>query len=214
MTYRPIDQLPSLSNQLINQPTNQPIANLQPYHQLSDSELVFHYKQTTDQKYLAALYQRYADLVYGVGLKYLKDAEASADAGLDIYEELVSKVLKHEIDFFKGWLHTLTRNHCLMKLRSQKNKRTVDLPDQLMQTEETVHLNGVMEKENQLTLMEGCIEQLNPDQKKVVQLFYLEEKCYNDISTITGLEWNMVRSHIQNGRRNLKLCMEQHGTNE
>ncbi len=169
------------------------------------------YKKTGDQVLLATLYQRYSDLVFGVCMKYLKDPDAAADAGLDIYEELVTKVLKHEIEYFKGWLHTLTRNHCLMKLRSQKNKRTVDLPDHLMQTEETVHLNGVMEKEDQFNRLEGCIEQLNPEQKKVVQLFYLEEKCYNDITSITGLEWNMVRSHIQNGRRNLKLCMEQHG---
>lgn len=163
---------------------------------------------------LAILYQRYADLVFGVCLKYLKDADAAADAGLDIYEELVNKVIKHDIGYFKGWLHTLTRNHCLMKLRSQKNKRTVDLPGHLMQTEDTVHLNGVMEREDHLNRLEGCIELLNPDQKKVVQLFYLEEKCYNDITALTGLEWNMVRSHIQNGRRNLKLCMDQYGTNE
>ena len=162
---------------------------------------------------LATLYKRYAYLVFGVCMKYLKDADDAADAGLDIYEELVNKVMKHEIEYFKGWLHTLTRNHCLMKLRSQKNKRTVDLPDHLMQMEETVHLNGVMEKEENLNRLERCIEQLSPDQKKVVQLFYFEEKCYNDISTITGLDWNMVRSYIQNGRRNLKLCMEQHGTN-
>ncbi len=199
--------------QPINQSTNQPINQSTTYNQLTDTELVQMYKQSTDQNLLATLYKRYADLVFGVCLKYLKDADAAADAGLDIYEELVKKVLKHEIDYFKGWLHTLTRNHCLMKLRSQKNKRTVDLPDHLMQIEEAVHLNGAVEKEATLTLMEGCIEQLNVDQKKVVQLFYLQEKCYNDITAITGLEWNMVRSHIQNGRRNLKLCMEQHGTN-
>ena len=181
------------------------------YNQLPDQELVASYKQTADQHLLATLYQRYADLVFGVCLKYLKDADAAADAGLDIYEELVQKVLKHEIEYFKGWLHTLTRNHCLMKLRGQKNKRTIDLPENLMQMEETVHLNGILEKEARFTELEECLEQLVPDQKKVVQLFYLDQKCYNDIVSITGLEWNTVRSHIQNGRRNLKICMEQHG---
>ncbi|MEO7309169.1 MAG: sigma-70 family RNA polymerase sigma factor [Chitinophagaceae bacterium] len=186
----------------------------QPYKQLEDIELVLLYKQTTDQNLLATLYSRYADLVFGVSLKHLKDPDAAADAGLDIYEELVHKVLKHEIGYFKGWLHTLTRNHCLMKLRSQKNKRTVDLPNHLMQTEDAMHLSAALEKEGQLSRLEACIEHLNSDQKKVVQLFYLEEKCYNDITSITGLEWNMVRSHIQNGRRNLKICMDQHAANE
>lgn len=186
------------------------IKAISPYNQLPDEALVQQYKQSKDQQFLAILYQRYNGLIFGVCIKYLKDAEASADASLDIYEELTQKVLKYEIDNFKGWLHTLTRNHCLMKLRSTKNKQVVELPEHLMQIEETVHLNGVMEKEEYLTQLEGCIEKLNTEQKQVVQLFYLQEKCYNDITQQTGLPWNVVRSHIQNGRRNLKICMEQH----
>ena len=180
------------------------------YQQLPDDELVQQYKQQKDQQLLAVLYQRYSGLVFGVCLKYLKDAEAAADASLDIYEELVQKVVKYEIDNFKGWLHTLTRNHCLMKLRSGKGKQTVELPEAVMQSEETVHLEEVMEKEANLTQLEACIDKLIAEQKQVVQLFYLQEKCYNDITTLTGLPWNTVRSHIQNGRRNLKICMEQY----
>jgi len=181
------------------------------YKNMADYELVALYKQTSNQEYLAVLYQRYADLVFGVCFKYLKNADAAADAGLDIYEQLVQKVLKHDIEIFKGWLHTLSRNHCLMQLRSQKNKYTVELPDHLMQLEETVHLNGIMAKEAHLNQLEGCLDLLKPDQQKVVRLFYLEEKCYQDISKETDLEWNKVRSLIQNGRRNLKICMEEHG---
>ena len=39
-------------------------------------------------------------------------------------------------------------------------------------------------------------------------MFYLENKCYNEIVEQTGMEWNKVRSLIQNGRRNLKICMD------
>jgi DNA-directed RNA polymerase specialized sigma24 family protein len=46
------------------------------------------------------------------------------------------------------------------------------------------------------------------EQRQAVALFYIEGKCYNEISAITGIEWNKVRSYIQNGRRNLKLCIE------
>jgi RNA polymerase sigma-70 factor (ECF subfamily) len=41
-----------------------------------------------------------------------------------------------------------------------------------------------------------------------VELFYLQNKCYKEIAEDTGMDWNKVRSHIQNGRRNLKICME------
>jgi DNA-directed RNA polymerase specialized sigma24 family protein len=74
---------------------------------------------------------------------------------------------------------------------------------------EEVHLNGMLDKESQLNGLEKCLETLALEQKTVIQLFYLEDKCYKEISATTGFEWNKVRSLIQNGRRNLKICMEE-----
>ena len=174
----------------------------------SDTELVSAYRQSGDLKVLGELYQRYMELVYGVCLKYLKEAELSQDAVMQIFEELVSKLKKHEVENFRGWLHQVAKNHCLMQLRTPKNLKTVALPPLLMQNEEDVHLNGVMEKEENFQKLEKCIASLSDEQRTMIKLFYLEGKCYNEIVEITGLEWNHVRSSIQNGRRNLKLCME------
>ncbi len=174
----------------------------------SDTELVHFYRADGDLNTLSILYQRYMDLIYGVCLKYLKDPEASKDAVINIYEELITKLKQHEVSNFKSWLYTLSRNHCLMQLRREKGHNTVEIPEQFMQTEEMLHLEGVMQKEEQLTGMEKCLEQLPAEQKTCVTLFYLQGKCYNDIMEQTGIDWNKVRSNIQNGRRNLKLCME------
>ena len=149
------------------------------------------------------------DLVFGVCLKYLKDAEKSKDAVMDIYEELNTKLRVHEVDNFKGWVHVLARNYCLMKLRSPKNIKTTEFNPSFMQSEENVHLDTEqLEKEENFTKLEDCLGKLTNEQKQSVELFYLHNKCYNEIAEITGLEWNKVRSFIQNGRRNLKLCME------
>ena len=174
----------------------------------SDTELVLAYRQSGDLKVLGELYQRYMELVYGVCLKYLKEPELAQDAVMQIFEELVSKLKKHEVENFRGWLHQVAKNHCLMQLRTPKNLKTVALPPLLMQNEEDVHLNGVMEKEENFQKLEKCIASLSDEQRTMIKLFYLEGKCYNEIVEITGLEWNHVRSSIQNGRRNLKLCME------
>jgi len=174
----------------------------------SDTELVLAYRQSGDLKVLGELYQRYMELVYGVCLKYLKDPELAQDAVMQIFEELVSKLKKHEVENFRGWLHQVAKNYCLMQLRTPKNLKTVALPPLLMQNEEDVHLNGVMEKEENFQKLENCIASLSDEQRTMIKLFYLEGKCYNEIVEITGLEWNHVRSSIQNGRRNLKLCME------
>ena len=174
----------------------------------SDTELVLAYRQSGDLKVLGELYQRYMELVYGVCLKYLKDPELAQDAVMQIFEELVSKLKKHEVENFRGWLHQVAKNHCLMQLRTPKNLKTVAIPPLLMQNEENVHLNGVMEKEENFQKLENCIASLSDEQRTMIKLFYLEGKCYNEIVEITGMEWNHVRSSIQNGRRNLKLCME------
>lgn len=179
-----------------------------PAHQHADDVLVAEYKAGGNLQVLSDLYQRYMELLYGVCLKYLKDEEDAKDAVLNIYEELVVKVRKYEIQHFKSWLYQVAKNHCLMKLRSGKkfSKAAVDVS--LMQNEDPVHLNGVMEKEENFKHLDFCLAQLIPEQKKVVSLFYLEDKCYNDIAELTGIEWKQVRSFIQNGRRNLKICMD------
>lgn len=179
-----------------------------PASELPDDELVANYKSTGDLKILADLYQRYMDIVYGVSLKYLKDEENAKDAVLNIYEELVTKLAKYPVNTFKAWLYQLAKNHCLMKLRSDKKFTKAQMDVSLMQNEDAVHLNGVMEKEEHFTQLSFCLEQLVPEQKQVVELFYLQGKCYNQITLITGIEWKNVRSFIQNGRRNLKICMD------
>jgi RNA polymerase sigma-70 factor (ECF subfamily) len=98
-----------------------------------------------------------------------------------------------------------------MQLRKQKKNLVKPFDASVMQSEDFSHLEGVFEKERQLDKLEVCLEKLNKEQKQSVQLFYLENKCYNEIITITGFDWNKVRSLVQNGRRNLKICMEENG---
>jgi len=177
--------------------------------QLTDKELVAAFKENGELTHLSVLYQRYMDLVFGVCLKYFKDAERSKDAVMDIFEELTNKLKHHEVDNFKGWLHVLARNHCLMQLRSPKNIRTTEFNADFMQSVQTTHLtNEVLEKEATFNKLALCIESLPEDQKISIQLFFVQKKCYNEIAAITGYEWNKVRSNIQNGKRNLKICLE------
>ena len=127
---------------------------------------------------------------------------------MQIFEDLINKLKKHEVDNFKSWLYTLAKNHCLMQLRSGKNKKTVSLGPELMQSGEEWHLNGELQKEAEFKKLERCLQTLTAEQQQTVELFYLKQKCYNEIVAQTGLDWKKVRSLIQNGRRNLKICME------
>jgi RNA polymerase sigma factor (sigma-70 family) len=173
----------------------------------SDDELLSAYKSTGNTGVLAELYQRYMDLVYGVCLQYLKEPEDAKDAVINIYEELVHKILKYEVAHFRAWLYQVARNHCLMKLRSNK-QQLVNLTDDLMYSMDYMHPEEAIEKESSLQDLHDCISRLADDQKKAISLFYLEEKSYLEIAGITGEEQGRIRSYIQNGRRNLKICMD------
>ncbi len=177
------------------------------YPESTDQELVQLYKKDGNIRVLAELYQRYMDLLYAVCLKYLKEPEAAKDAVMEIFEELVTKLLKHEVGHFKGWVYMLTKNFCLMQLRSNKQMPLVQFPE-FMQMNENLHLDEVFEKEEHLNQLVKCMDSLSPDQKQTVQLFYLQEKSYKEIAGITNSDWDKVRSLIQNARRNLKNCME------
>jgi RNA polymerase sigma factor (sigma-70 family) len=178
----------------------------------TDEDLISRFRETGNNELVGVLYQRYMELVYGVCLKYLKHPENAQDSVIVIFEELVVKLKKHEVENFKGWLYTLAKNHCLMRLRSEKKQQVVEFDVELMQSEENVHLNGELDKEENFRKLEYCLGQLGDDQRTVISLFYLENKCYNEIVEQTGMDWNKVRSFIQNGRRNLKNCMESQQT--
>lgn len=175
-----------------------------------DAALVQEFKRTGQLDYLAALYQRYMGLVYGVCLRYF-DEDVSKDAVMQIFEELITKLRQHEVQHFKSWLHVLARNHCLMKLRAMKNRegRIISIDDQpVVENGLSEHHENGISLEDNLQAMEKCLETLPEEQKLSVDLFYLKEKSYREVSSITGYDMSKVKSYIQNGKRNLKICME------
>jgi RNA polymerase sigma-70 factor (ECF subfamily) len=181
----------------------------------SDSWLIEKYKATGDLDFLGRLYEPYMHLVYGVCVKYLKDREAARDATMQIFEKLVTELLRRDVENFRPWLYVLVKNHCLMTLRAEKSQnlhkqKLMDNTEIFMESDNGLHPND-MTQEATVAALKNCIEQLKASQKECVKLFYLEEKCYQEIAVASGLEINMVKSHIQNGKRNLKICLESHG---
>lgn len=185
----------------------------------TDAELLEEYQQYGKQEVLSELFDHYIELVFGTCMKYLKDEDLSKDAVMQVYEVLVEKAKIHEIANFKSWLYVLVKNYCLMQLRKQKNEQVVDIQDfssdSFMENGALEHhysengLVGISEKEKLLQLMENGIEQLEEKQKQCLTLFYLQEKCYKEIAEETGFELKKVKSYIQNGKRKLKIYMEQ-----
>jgi RNA polymerase sigma-70 factor (ECF subfamily) len=179
--------------------------------QQSDKDLVSAYRATGDQQLLAVVFGRYSHLLFGTCMKYLKDEDAAADAVSEIYILLVQKLLEHEVTHFKSWIYTTTTNHCLMLLRKAKKNPEVELEErkyyaEVMEKPGFGHLNDELEvTEDEL---HKAVASLSEGQQLCVQLFFLDGKSYREISAQTGFDEKQVKSHIQNGKRNLRLVLE------
>jgi len=175
----------------------------------SEAELLDEFHKTGDLGVLGKLYEPYMYLIFGLCLKYLKDTAKSEDAVMQIFESLIKKLRVHKVENFKSWLYTVARNHCLMQLRSESKSIEISFDETFMENDQLVHHDvSLDEKEEKLQRMEECIERLNEEQRICIRLFFLEEKCYKDITEITSFSLGQVKSYIQNGKRNLKNCMD------
>lgn len=95
-----------------------------------------------------------------------------------------------------------------MQLRHKSTHQAVEVTEKMYVPDESANLQHHVNKDKTLSLMESAMEELNDDQKLCVTLFYLEKKSYQQIAEQTGFNLMQVKSHIQNGKRNLKISME------
>ena len=181
--------------------------------QYSDAALLDLYKKDKDTKWIGYLFERYTLLVFGVCMKYLKQVNDAKDATQQVFEKAFVEVNKYEVTYFKSWMYSIARNHCLMQLRG-KGLQTVfmeTLPEDLGENFNSQELFDVKENlhEQQIENLGDAIAQLNQEQKLCIDLFYLQKLSYREIEEKTGFSFQQVKSHIQNGKRNLRIFLEQ-----
>jgi RNA polymerase sigma factor (sigma-70 family) len=179
-----------------------------------EAERLAVYRRYGDVAVLGALYEPYMDMVFGVCFRYLRDEDESKDAVMQLFEKLVTDLRQNEVLNFKSWLHSVARNYCLMKLRTSR----ITVEYELTEDREQEWQIGVADEENPLVLdgrlsaLDECLQKLASRQRISIELFYLQNKCYRDIAQETGFEMDSVKSYIQNGKRKLKICIENNGS--
>jgi RNA polymerase sigma factor (sigma-70 family) len=177
----------------------------------TDLELVSQYKITRDRALLGALFERYSHLALGLSLHYLHNREDAEDAVIEVYQHLTTALVKHEIGNFKNWLYSVVANHCRMVLRRRKSApNTVEASEELL---ETVLASAPApdkddESEKEMDALMTALAQLGEGQRKCIELFYLQGHSYAEVARGSGYTLNQVKSHIQNGKRSLRILME------
>lgn len=183
-----------------------------PYNTYTDTELLQHFRKTADSQWLGWLFERYSLLVFGVCMKYLLNATDAQDATQHVFEKALGEVGKYEIPFFKSWIYSVAKNHCLMQIRSRNSKpgTTDELPEETITellTDQELKMKELL-MEEQSHQLKAALHELNPEQRICVDMFYLEKLSYHEIETKTGFSFAQVKSHIQNGKRNLRIILE------
>lgn len=181
--------------------------------QLSDLDIISGYKKDRDPEWIGILFDRYIHLVFGVCMKYLKNEDDSKDAVMQIFEKLLSDLLKYRINNFKTWLYALTKNHCLMQLRKTTVVKTSG-EEELRKINHSVvesfldlHPSNEKDMDKMLEKLANGITKLSEEQSRCIELMYLKEKSYKEIVSMTGYNLKQVKSYIQNGKRNLKKLL-------
>ncbi|GAB2859252.1 RNA polymerase sigma factor [Hymenobacter ruber] len=190
---------------------------------LSDQELLARYRAHGNVADLGQLYDRYLPEAFAVCRRYLAPPDEDAqDAAMQLFEHLVKVLRTHAPENFPAWLHTTARNHCLMQLRARKragpsagplvlsfpDAADVELAAARHLPDEQAAAEDAETAELRLQSIEAALAELPPAQRRCLELFYLEKKSYREIATETGLELNLVRSHLQNGKRMLRRQLE------
>jgi len=177
----------------------------------TDEELVQLFDRNGSLDTLGVLYSRYMHLVYGVSLKYLGNRDDAKDVVMQIFEKLIIDLPGQEVRNFKSWLYVLTKNYCLMQIRSNKSAggrmEGYKIELEFMESEQEMH---PIDREDQSVeeALKHCIEQLKIEQKQCIELFYYQKLCYQEIAEKLKMNEKKVKSYLQNGKRNLKICLE------
>jgi RNA polymerase sigma factor (sigma-70 family) len=175
---------------------------------ISDTELLNRFYADHSNEWLGVLLERYTILLLGVSMKYLKNEEEAKDAVQQVFLKAINELHKYKVEYFKSWIYMIAKNHCLMKLRD-KGRFSAEINESTLTTPAEPESNLVhIEKDKTLDKLAVALQQLNKEQQQCVTLFYLHKKSYQEISEESSFSILQVKSHIQNGKRNLRIIME------
>ena len=175
---------------------------------ITDQELLERFYADRDNQWLGILLERYTLLLLGVCMKYLKNEEQARDSVQQIFLKAITELQKYKVEYFKSWIYMVAKNHCLMQLRDKPGKNTIEVRDSIPAETIETDKESLLLNERTYEYMDEALKELNADQQLCVTLFYMEKKSYQQIADQTGYSMMQVKSHIQNGKRNMRLLIE------
>lgn len=187
------------------------------YHELSDEAIVEAFESAANPEALSVLFRRYTHLVYGVCCKYFSEEPDRQDVSIRIFQRVADRLQGSAVKNFSYWLGVVAKNECISELRERKTYRehlhqfkSQKNSDESYVENEGYHrllLDSLSDQDVQ-EMVSGMMEELSADQKLCIHLFFFRELSYKEIMHETGFSYEEVKTHLQNGKRNLRIKIE------
>lgn len=170
-------------------------------------EIVIEEVLAGDRNAYSVLVERYKDKVFSLVFRILKDYELTQEVAQDIFVKAYISLKKFRKDSsFSTWIYRISYNSAISETRKRKVKN-FSFDDSLliglsrMESEESSE--GLRMEEDQKKL-NSAINELLPEEKAIINLYYFEEKAISEISEITGLGQSNVKVKLHRLRKKLK----------
>ncbi|WP_192822875.1 RNA polymerase sigma factor [Rufibacter sp. LB8] len=151
--------------------------------------------------------------LYRMALFLLQNKEEAEDALQDVFLKLwTNKHKLHAYASIEAFAMTVTKNLCLDRLKSRKNKHLVDVTDLEMGNGEITPYQR-SEQTDQVRHVQELLKKLPEQQRMVLHLRDVEGYSYEEIEQVTGLPVNALRVNLSRARKSVReglLKMEKH----
>jgi RNA polymerase sigma-70 factor (ECF subfamily) len=172
---------------------------------VADEVLVWRVAQSGDERALSELYDRYAGLVYGAGVRYLGDRALAEDLVQDVF----TAVWRGAAGFdpsrasFATWVYRITRNRATDLIRRRRARvRTVGGEARLELGEDDP--TGDLSRNFDVA---SALSRLSPIHREVLTLAYFHGLSQSEIARRTNTPLGTVKSRTTAALRALRETM-------
>ncbi len=174
-----------------------------------ESSLLQKYLQTGDLGFLLTLYRPYMHLVYGLANKFVQNPAQSQEIVYCLFKKLIKEVKQQEIRMFSAWLYNISLQFCKQwRSRGQIDAEQLVALGGTSQTPITYYDDDDDQFEAEISNMEDEVKHLKAQQQKCSELFFKQQKCFQEIADITGWEISQIKRHLQNVKRRANIYQE------
>ena len=158
-----------------------------------------------DERALSGLYDRYAGLVYGTGMRYLGDRGTAEELVQDVF----TSVWRNAAGFdparasFATWVYRITRNRATDLIRRRNARVRIVDGEPLLEPGET-DPSGALSRNFDVA---AALSRLTPVHREVLVLAYFRGLSQREISERTGTPLGTVKSRTTAALRALRETM-------